>query len=181
MSNKATGIVRKIDDLGRVVIPKEIRRTLRIREGDPLEIYTDNEGGVIFKKYSPVGELSSSIDEYAEILSNMTSLTVVICDRDHVVAVAGASKREYIGRRTTPMLEGLMESRKSFVFKSDDNQQFKAIEGVDRLAIIVFPILASGDVCGAVVILSDGSNKKSNDTDVKLTQLAAEFVAKQIE
>ena len=102
---KATGIVRRIDDLGRVVIPKEIRRTLRIREGDPLEIYTDPEGEVIFKKYSPVGEMSPFAAQYAEVLSKTASLPTVICDTDHVIAAAGVSKKEYLERRVTPALE----------------------------------------------------------------------------
>ena len=91
---KATGIVRRIDDLGRVVIPKEIRRTLRIREGDPLEIYTDREGEVIFKKYSPVGEPAGFASEYADALVQGTKLSVVICDRDHCIAAAGISKKD---------------------------------------------------------------------------------------
>ena len=92
---KATGIVRRIDDLGRVVIPKEIRRTLRIREGDPLEIFTNTDGGVIFRKYSPVGELSSFAEQYAEVLSKTANVPVLICDSDHVVAAAGVSKKEF--------------------------------------------------------------------------------------
>ena len=110
---KATGIVRRIDDLGRVVIPKEIRRTLRIREGDPLEIYTATDGEVIFKKYSPVGELSAFASQYAEVLSRVSGLPVIICDKDHVIAASGVSKRELLERRVSPVLENYMESRKS--------------------------------------------------------------------
>lgn len=94
---KATGIVRRIDDLGRVVIPKEIRRTLRIREGDPLEIFTSNEGEVIFKKYSPIGELSAFAGEYAEILHKTSAKPVIVCDRDHVVSVSGVPKKRAVG------------------------------------------------------------------------------------
>ena len=108
---KATGIVRRIDDLGRVVIPKEIRRTMRIREGDPLEIFTDNEGGVIFKKYSPIGELSSFAGQYAEVLYKVGGCPVLICDRDSVVAAAGIPKKEVLERRVSSMLEDLMERR----------------------------------------------------------------------
>ena len=88
---KATGIVRRIDDLGRIVIPKEIRRTLRIKEGDPLEIFTDRQGEVIFKKYSPISELQSFAAEYAETLQRTSSMPVFICDRDEIIAVSGAS------------------------------------------------------------------------------------------
>ncbi|MGM9609855.1 MAG: stage V sporulation T C-terminal domain-containing protein, partial [Eubacteriales bacterium] len=108
---KATGIVRRIDDLGRVVIPKEIRRTMRIREGDPLEIYTNREGEVIFKKYSPIGELSSFATEYADTLARIGALQVVITDRDAVIATGGVSKKEYGDKRISPELEKLIESR----------------------------------------------------------------------
>ena len=108
---KATGIVRRIDDLGRVVIPKEIRRTMRIREGDPLEIYTSSEGEVIFKKYSPMGEILGNASQYADVLTKMTGLPAAICDRDHVIAAAGVPKKELLERRITPALEEAMESR----------------------------------------------------------------------
>lgn len=107
---KATGIVRRIDDLGRVVIPKEIRRTMRIREGDPLEIFTDNDGEVVFKKYSPIGELSPFAGQYADVMSRACGMAVLICDRDHVVAAAGVSKKEFQERRVSARLEELMES-----------------------------------------------------------------------
>ena len=102
---KATGIVRRIDDLGRVVIPKEIRRTMRIREGDPLEIFTSNEGDVIFKKYSPIGELANFAAQYAEVLVKGTNLPVIVCDRDGCVAASGISKREVLERRISAELE----------------------------------------------------------------------------
>ena len=108
---KATGIVRRIDDLGRVVIPKEIRRTMRIREGDPLEIYTDREGEVIFKKYSPIGELSLFASQYAETLHRVGDLAIVICDRDSVVACAGVSRRDYAEKQLSPEFEALAEKR----------------------------------------------------------------------
>ena len=110
---KATGIVRRIDDLGRVVIPKEIRRTLRIREGDPLEIYTATDGEVIFKKYSPVGELSEFAGQYADVISRISSLPTLICYKEHVIAAAGVSKREFLERRVSTVLENYMEIRKS--------------------------------------------------------------------
>lgn len=106
---KATGIVRRIDDLGRVVIPKEIRRTLRIREGDPLEIYTATDGEVIFKKYSPVGELSAFAGQYADVIARISSMPTLICDNDHVIAAAGVSKREFLERRVSTILENYME------------------------------------------------------------------------
>ena len=117
---KATGIVRRIDDLGRVVIPKEIRRTMRIREGDPLEIFTASDGEVIFKKYSPIGELSEFADQYAEVLCRATDLPVIITDRDHVISVSGISKKEYLERRISSELETLMESRTNYTASADE-------------------------------------------------------------
>ncbi len=178
---KATGIVRRIDDLGRVVIPKEIRRTLRIREGDPLEIYTDTEGGVIFKKYSPVGELAQFATTYSDVLSHTSNFPTVICDRDHVVAVAGLSKKEYLERRITAALEDVMESRKGYVFNDNDNNIVLPIEGIDKKAAVIFPIIVAGDVTGAVMMLQDGENRIPSDTEVKLVQTAAEFLGKQME
>lgn len=177
---KATGIVRRIDDLGRIVIPKEIRRTLRIREGDPLEIYTDPDGEVIFKKYSPVGELSPFASQYAEVLAKTSKRPTIVCDRDHIIAVAGVSKKEYLERRVTQSLEDIMQSRKGFT-ATDHNTNVKPVEGIDRKASVVFPIIASGDVNGAVVMLSDEENFIPSDTETKLVQTAAEFLGKQLE
>lgn len=117
---KATGIVRRIDDLGRVVIPKEIRRTMRIREGDPLEIFTDNDGEVVFKKYSPVGEMTPFALQYADVMSRACGLPVLICDRDHVVAAAGVPKKEFLERRVSGQLEELMEQRRTHIAKAGD-------------------------------------------------------------
>lgn len=177
---KATGIVRRIDDLGRVVIPKEIRRTLRIREGDPLEIYTDPEGEVIFKKYSPVGEMSPFAAQYAEVLSRTASLPTVICDMDHVIAAAGVSKKEYLERRVTPALEDLMEGRRSFAaVKSGDRLQ--PVEGIERCAAAVYPIIASGDVTGAVIMMQDEAGSAPTEVEIKLIQTAAAFLGRQLE
>lgn len=118
---KATGIVRRIDDLGRVVVPKEIRRTLRIREGDPLEIFTDRQGEIILKKYSPIGELSQFAGQYAESLSQTTGDLVCITDRDHVVAVAGSGKKEYDGKPLSKQMEGIIENREDFVANREDD------------------------------------------------------------
>ena len=176
---KATGIVRRIDDLGRVVIPKEIRRTMRIREGDPLEIYTNSGGEVIFKKYSPIGELSDFAVQYAEALVKGTHLPVIICDRDHCVAAAGISKKEVLERRITPSLENIMENRQS-VSCSKDNA-FQALEGVKRNVRVGVPIINAGDVSGAVVLIEDENGNAATDSDVKLATVAAEFLSSQME
>ena len=178
---KATGIVRRIDDLGRVVIPKEIRRTMRIREGDPLEIYTSGEGEVIFKKYSPIGEISASAVQYAEVLAKIGGCPAIICDRDHVVAVAGMQKKEVLERRVSHSLEDLMEQRKSYVRKQGDDKRMTPIEGVDRHCLTCAPIIASGDVSGAVVILSSDNVEYATETHGVLMQAAAMFLGKQME
>ncbi len=175
---KATGIVRRIDDLGRVVIPKEIRRTMRIREGDPLEIYTDAGGEVIFKKYSPIGELSTFATQYAEALIKGTQLAVIICDRDHCVAAAGLPKKEVLERRVSPALEDIMNSRRLYTAQSD---RHPALDGVDRSMLLAAPIISSGDVTGAVVMLSTDSSKEPTETDAKLVSVAAGFLGKQME
>ena len=176
---KATGIVRRIDDLGRVVIPKEIRRTMRIREGDPLEIYTSVGGEVIFKKYSPIGEMSEFASMYAESLAQATSFPVIICDRDHCVAASGISKKEVLERRVTAALEDIMEQRRSVSF--DGGEQHPALEGVKHGIRVGVPIVSAGDVSGAVVLMSDESGASASDSDIKLANVAASFLGKQME
>lgn len=168
------------DDLGRVVIPKEIRRTLRIREGDPLEIFTDSEGGVIFKKYSPIGEMAPFAAQYAEALTRTAGMPYVICDRDHVVAAAGVSRKEYLERRVTPALEELMESRRARL-PSDEDRNFRPVEGIDRVAEIAVPIISSGDVSGAVLLMAGDTTVQPGDTELKLTQAAATFLGRVME
>ncbi|MBQ7873987.1 MAG: AbrB/MazE/SpoVT family DNA-binding domain-containing protein [Oscillospiraceae bacterium] len=178
---KATGIVRRIDDLGRVVIPKEIRRTMRIREGDPLEIFTDNDGEVIFKKYSPIGELAGFAGQYAEVLYKVGGCPVVICDRDSVVTVSGVPKKEMLERRVTPMLEDLMDRRAVYSRTGASGEALLfPVEGVDKAALAAAAIISAGDVCGAVVYLSDG-REKAGDAEVKLVTAAANFLGKQME
>ena len=178
---KATGIVRRIDDLGRVVIPKEIRRTLRIREGDPLEIYTATDGEVIFKKYSPVGELSVFASQYADVLARISAMPTLVCDRDHVIAAAGVSKREYLERRVTAALENYMENRRSYSAHASTVDEVQPVEGLDHAAAIIYPIIAAGDVTGAVVMLKGDRVQTPTETELKLAQSAAAFLGKQME
>lgn len=177
---KATGIVRRIDDLGRIVIPKEIRRSFRIKEGDPLEIYTDAEGEVIFKKYSPIGELSNFASQYAEVLHKSGGLPIAIMDNDHVIAASGISKREVLERRVTKSLEELMDNRQIHI-KTDSVPGLNAIEGCNRMADVVYPIIYGGDVSGAVALLEDENGELPSETDIKLVQVAAAFLGKQME
>ena len=175
---KATGIVRRIDDLGRIVIPKEIRRTLRIREGDPLEIFTSNDGQVIFKKYSPIGEISSSSEKLASALNRQCGLPVVIFDRDHCISCAGISRREVIERRISSQCEDLMDNRGKFT--ANKESALCPIEGMNTPALAVNTIVASGDVIGAVAILS-AERTLPNESDVKLCAAAASFLGLQME
>ncbi len=178
---KATGIVRRIDDLGRVVIPKEIRRTMRIREGDPLEIYTSNDGEVIFKKYSAISEMSENASQVSDIMFRLASCPVVIFDRDHVVSVSGVSKKEFNERRVSPELEDLMENRKAYYAETGMVNNFIAAEGVDKKAIAAMPILSSGDVTGAVVFLESEKSRTVTDLQKSLICAASQFLGKQIE
>ena len=165
-----------IDDLGRVVIPKEIRRTMRIREGTPLEIYTSVDGEVIFRKYSPVGEISGTADQYADVLYKVGGMPTVICDRDHVIAASGIQKKEVLERRVSSSLEDLIEQRKS-LYRTADGVKMNPIEGVDRFA----PIMADGDVNGAVIMLSDKENSAVDDKTKALVEAAAMYFGKQME
>ncbi len=178
---KATGIVRRIDDLGRVVVPKEIRRTMRIREGDPLEIFTDADGEVIFKKYSPIGEMSKTASQYCDVLSKCTQFAVLVCDRDHCVAAAGISKKEVLERRVSPALEELMDERQTYVYTESDNYQPTPLEGIDRKASVIMPIISAGDISGAVILLSAEQSLVPSESDMKLASVAAAFLGKQME
>lgn len=177
---KATGIVRRIDDLGRVVIPKEIRRTMRIREGDPLEIYTSNDGEVIFKKYSAISEMSENASQVAEIMYKLAGCPVVIFDRDHVVAVAGVQKKEFNERRVSPALEEIMESRKTY-YADNNNSRFIPVEGIDKQAIASTPIISNGDVGGAVAFLESNGETNVSELQKSLLSAAAQFLGKQVE
>ncbi|WP_313894781.1 stage V sporulation protein T [Psychrobacillus sp.] len=176
---KATGIVRRIDDLGRVVIPKEIRRTLRIREGDPLEIFTDREGEVILKKYSPISELSEFAKEYAETLYETLGTPVLISDRDEMIAVAGLSKKDYMNRRLSPDVEEIV-SKRSIVSEKLENS-IEWVPGVFESvkSYCIAPIIASGDPIGAVFLLS--KVHFIGEAELKAVETAANFLAKQME
>ena len=173
---KATGIVRRIDDLGRVVIPKEIRRTMKIREGTPLEIYTGVGGEVIFKKYSPVGELSSFAEDYAEALSKGTEHTAVICDEDTVIAAAGPHKKELLNKEISEALQSLIKERAKYT----GGDGIVAVDGSGLAVAAAYPIIAHGDVGGAVLFVND-TGEKASDSDIKLVLSAAEFLGRQME
>ncbi len=179
---KATGIVRRIDDLGRVVIPKEIRRTMRIREGDPLEIFTDREGEIILKKYSPIGELGSFAKEYAESLAQTAGHITCIVDKDHIVAVSGGAKKEFLEKHISTALEKAINQRATITATRNESGFVPILEDDDSETYNhehITPIISEGDVLGAVVFLS--GDKKMGDLEGKLAQTAAGFLGKQME
>lgn len=182
---KATGIVRRIDDLGRVVIPKEIRRTLRIREGDPLEIFTDREGGVILKKYSPIGELSDFSKEYTESLQQAIGHIVLIADKDAIISASGAPKKDYLEKKISNELEKVMEERKTVLLGEGNAKAVPLYDDEDMdgkyAAQVVSPIIAEGDAIGAVIILSKQSGEKFGELEMKLAETASAFLGKQME
>ena len=170
---KATGIVRRIDDLGRVVIPKEIRRTLRIREGDPLEIFTDREGEVILKKYSPIGELGLFAKQYAESLAQTTGLMVCVSDRDTVIAAAGGAKKDYLGKPISKQLEEAIQERESIQADSGERKFVRIInEDMEE---------CYAQTIGAVILFSKDPKMKMGETEQKLASSAAGFLGRQME
>ncbi len=173
---KATGIVRRIDDLGRVVIPKEIRRTMRIREGEPLEIFTEGGGSVIFRKYSPAGEISATAANLCDSVFKTCMRPMIVCDRDSVIASSGSLKKELENQPLSKELESAMESR----------QIRQSAEGLSvspsvpaAAAAVVAPVIAEGDLCGCIAFLKNET--PITELDVRMAQASALFFARQME
>lgn len=181
-SMKATGIVRRIDDLGRVVVPKEIRRTLRIREGDPLEIFTDREGEIILKKYSPIGELGIFAQQYADSMAQTMGQVVAVTDRDQFVAIAGTAKRDFLTKPISKELETLMSERESMVASKGEKNYIKiSMEEDDFEQQVIMPIISEGDVVGSILILSKNEKDKFGEMELKVAGTAASFLGRQME
>ncbi|HZK71747.1 MAG TPA: stage V sporulation protein T [Clostridia bacterium] len=182
---KATGIVRRIDDLGRIVIPKEIRKTMRIREGDPLEIYTDVDGIIILKKYSPIGELGDFAKEYAESLSKTSGHVTCITDRDSIIAVSGTSKKEYLEKPLSEQLEKLMQDKTKVAVKSPNEKTISILadEAAGKVysSQVISPIIAEGDAIGSVIIFSTDPSVKMGEVEMKLADSASGFLGRQME
>lgn len=164
---KAAGIVRRIDDLGRIVIPKEVRNNLRLREGEPVEIFVDRNGEVILKKYSPIEQLKQFAQEYAEVLHATTNHTVVITDRDYIIAIAGESKEYRVGDPIKADVEEVANNRRVITVTDDKTK-------------VIAPIIAQGDVMGTVIMVAQ-EGKYIEETEIKLTETACKFLAKNIE
>ncbi|MGM0410494.1 MAG: stage V sporulation protein T [Bacillota bacterium] len=183
---KATGIVRRIDDLGRVVIPKEIRRTMRIREGEPLEIFVDREGEVILKKYSPIGELSDFAQKYADALASESGQAAFILDRDVIIAVAGVSRKIFLDQEISDKAEAVMKNRRAEIVEGKGIDSFckngpKDLEDYDLSDTVLSPIIVEGDPIGVVVISNKTKDKKIGDLELKLANTASSFLARHLE
>ncbi len=183
---KATGIVRRIDDLGRVVIPKEIRRTMRIREGDPLEIFTDREGEVILKKYSPIGELGDFAREYVESLHQNLGHIACVADKDSIVAVAGGTKKEFLDKSISHDLERAMEMKKTIVANRGEEGKILSItaneeENPKYSSQVIATVVSDGDPIGAVILLSREPDSNMGEVEIKVAETAAVFLGKQMD
>ncbi len=177
---KATGVVRRIDDLGRVVIPKEIRRNLRIREGDSLEIYVDNAGDVILKKYSPVEDLSEFSQQYADALYMAIQKDIIICDRDTIVAATANLKKKYVQKKVGEQLEKFMNNRTAKIER--ENVEIEVSEDKkEHHDYVVQPILSNGDCVGAVLVIGTDNNKDITEIDVTSAKTCASFIGKYLE
>jgi AbrB family transcriptional regulator (stage V sporulation protein T) len=178
---KATGVVRRIDDLGRVVIPKEIRKTLRIKEGDPLEIFTAKDGEVILKKYSPIGELNEFSQEYAETLGETLGHGVIVTDLDSIIAVSKLPKKDYKEKSISKELEQLIENRTTNYVKDNKLISLHKDDSMEYLSQIIMPIVStSGDCIGSICLVSKDASGL-NESDEKLLKVAANFLGKQVQ
>ena len=178
---KATGIVRRVDDLGRIVIPKEIRRTLKIREGDPLEIYTEKDGGVIFRKYSPMSDLQDFAAQICESIGSATGRIAAVSDRDTIIALHGAPKRELMDKPNSPELDRLMEQRTHYRYNPGD-PPVSPTDSNDKYRLgVASPILSQGDLMGCVLLLLDEGANPLQEADQRLAQTVANFLGKQME
>lgn len=182
---KATGIVRRIDELGRVVIPKEIRRTLRIREGDPLEIFTDHDGEVVLKKYSPIGEIATIAKDYTDSLYRSLGHIACISDRDAIVSASGAPKRDMLEKPLSAEIEAVLQGRQTVVNSMADGGKLVPITnddaGAGYTAQVIAPIIADGEIIGGLILLSREAGAKMSFTDQKVAETTAAIVGRQME
>ena len=180
---KAPGITRKIDELGRIVIPKEIRRTLRIREGTPLEIFTEKNGEIILRKYSPMGELVAFAQQYADSLAQTTGMMVCITDLEQVIAAAGGAKKDYLGKAISEKLDQQIEDRMQSQAVPEEKKYVPILKEpvAEKYAQTICPIICQGDVIGSVVLLAKDARTKMGELEKKLSYCAAGFLGRQME
>lgn len=181
---KATGIVRRIDDLGRVVVPKEIRRTMRIREGQSMEIYTGREGEIILKKYSPMEELAECAAGFAKSISAVTGCLVCVSDQEQIVAASGPEQKNYLGKSISSRLEEAISNRKMVIAKPGEKAYFSILEddgAAPPLPELIFPILSSGDAIGSVILCEKNKETMPDEAEKKLLQVAATYLGREME
>ena len=178
---KATGIVRRIDDLGRVVIPKEIRRTMRIREGDPLEIFTDKDGELIFKKYSPIGELSDFAGQICDSLRKSTDGIAAVCDRDSIIAIAGGARKELLGKNISAKLSEIIDARSAYRHSMGGSSIAVSDENEKYCVSVAAPVISEGDLMGCVLFITERNSPPAGEVEYKLAQTVAIFLGKQME
>lgn len=178
---KATGIIRKIDDLGRIVIPKEMRKTLRIREGDSLEIYVERNGEIVLKRYAPLGEIIDEINIYAEVLYKSTGFNVCITDNKEVIAISGATKRKYIDSKLSDELIYILEMRELYINKKDRSVKITQKDDIAYSTQIIAPIISDADLIGSIIFFSDEVKKTISEVDLAQIKTAVNFLAKQME
>lgn len=175
---KATGIVRRIDELGRIVIPKEIRKTLRIREGDSLEIFIDNQENIVLKKYSLMNKINDFAQDFTDSIHSFVKNNIIITDTDNIIAVSGSLKKEFINQPLSENLINSIKRRESMLEKHEKSIVLsgdKEVNGTYAISTIV----ANGDAVGLVIVI--GNEDKVTESDHRITQIAAQFLAKHIE
>ena len=179
---KATGVVRRIDDLGRIVIPKEIRKTLRIKEGTPLEIFTEKDGDIILKKYSPIGELSTFSAHYVESLANITNFTSIVTDKDSVIAISGAPKKDFLEQSISKDLEEIIEKRQIYIGTQGNLVPITSKQSYNDLEFsqVIVPIISDSEVIGSIVLQSKEPGKNITDAHVEIAKVAADFLGNQM-
>ena len=178
---RATGIVRRIDDLGRVVIPKEIRRTMHIRVGDPLEIYTARDGELIFKKYSPISELSDFANHICDSMRKSTDCIAAVCDRDTIIAVSGSARHDLLEMPVSIELGEMMENRSFYRFEAGADMVPVGLRDDKFRISAAAPVLSEGDVMGCIAFVSPLDGPPATDVEYKLVQTVAGFLGKQME
>lgn len=178
---KATGMIRKIDDLGRVVIPKEIRKTLRIREGDPMEIYVEKNGEIILKRFAPLGDIVDEVICLSEVLAKNTGFSVYITDTQKVIAVNSKNKKNNLDRQITGELLNILEERTLFINKGENEIKITEKDAPNSyLSQVISPIISDGDIVGAIIFFSEGTRKNASEAEIKLLQVATEFLSNQM-
>lgn len=173
---KATGVVRRIDELGRIVIPKEIRKTLRIKEGENLEIYIDNES-IILKKYSSIHNLDEFAQKLTDTISNLLKKNIIITDSDSIVAISGGLKKKYLGQKISDELETIIKKRSQILEKNIKSIKISEIEEAGSYTYA--PIIANGDALGIVLILS--KTEPLSESEEQIVKIVANFLAKHLE